>query len=85
MAGIGPPEILIVLLVVMLLFGASRLPGLARSMGQASKEFRAGISEGEMRSEAVLPCSSCGAEVPRSARFCPTCSNPIQMPAVQAS
>ena len=30
----------------MLLFGASRLPKLARSMGQASREFKQGINEG---------------------------------------
>jgi len=43
---LGAPELLIILLVVLLLFGASRLPKLARSLGQASKEFKAGISEG---------------------------------------
>ncbi len=43
---IGPPEIIIVLLVVLLLFGASRIPKLARSLGQASKEFKAGQAEG---------------------------------------
>ncbi|MEA2475987.1 MAG: hypothetical protein QOC87_186, partial [Actinomycetota bacterium] len=43
---IGAPELIIVLLVVLLLFGASRLPKLARSMGQASKEFKSGMKEG---------------------------------------
>ena len=42
----GWPEILIVLAVVLLLFGSTQLPKLARSMGQASKEFRQGLSEG---------------------------------------
>lgn len=44
--GLGAPEILIVLVVVMLLFGSTRLPKLARSMGQASKEFREGVRNG---------------------------------------
>lgn len=39
---IGPTELLLVLAVVLLLFGASRLPALARSMGQATREFRRG-------------------------------------------
>jgi sec-independent protein translocase protein TatA len=39
----GGPEILIVLAVVMLLFGAKKLPELARGMGQAAKEFRGGL------------------------------------------
>ena len=36
----------IVLVVVVLLFGGSRLPKLARSVGQAQKEFKKGLSEG---------------------------------------
>jgi sec-independent protein translocase protein TatA len=36
-------EFLLVLAVVALLFGSSQLPKLARSMGQASKEFRHGL------------------------------------------
>lgn len=37
---------LVILLVLVLLFGASKLPRLARSMGQASKEFRTGLRGG---------------------------------------
>jgi len=39
-------EFLLVLAVVALLFGSSQLPKLARSMGQASKEFRHGLEHG---------------------------------------
>ena len=39
-------ELLLVLLLIALLFGSSKLPGLARSMGQATKEFRKGIEDG---------------------------------------
>ena len=42
----GFPELVIVLVIVLLLFGATRLPKLARSLGQASHEFKKGISEG---------------------------------------
>jgi sec-independent protein translocase protein TatA len=45
---LGGPELLIVLVVVLLLFGTTRLPKLARSMGQAQKEFKAGIKEGDV-------------------------------------
>jgi len=38
-------EFLLVLAVVALLFGSSRIPKLAKSMGQASKEFRKGLDE----------------------------------------
>jgi sec-independent protein translocase protein TatA len=43
---LGPTELLIILAIVFLLFGATRLPKLARSLGQASKEFKDGVAEG---------------------------------------
>ena len=39
-------EGLIILVVVVLLFGARKLPALARSLGASAKEFRKGIEEG---------------------------------------
>lgn len=41
--GLGAPELIVILLVVLLLFGSSKLPGLARSIGEASKEFKKGV------------------------------------------
>lgn len=55
--GIGAPELIIVLLVVLLLFGATRLPKLARSMGEASKEFKKGIGEKDAETAATPPAS----------------------------
>ena len=43
---IGPTEILIVLLVIVVLFGAKKLPDLARSLGRSSSEFKKGLKEG---------------------------------------
>ena len=43
----GPTELLIVLAIVLLLFGSTKLPKLARSLGQASKEFKTGVKEGD--------------------------------------
>ena len=43
--GLGATEILVILAVVLLLFGSTRLPALARSIGQASSEFKAGIRD----------------------------------------
>jgi sec-independent protein translocase protein TatA len=71
--GIGAPEVLFVLLIVLLLFGASRLPKLARSMGQASKEFKVGIKEGYQEQPAEGPCPFCATDVPADAKFCPGC------------
>jgi sec-independent protein translocase protein TatA len=44
---LGPTELIIVLLVVLVLFGGSKIPKLARSLGQAQKEFKTGLDEGE--------------------------------------
>jgi TatA/E family protein of Tat protein translocase len=41
----GGPEMLIVLVVVMLLFGARKVPELARSLGKAQSEFKRGARE----------------------------------------
>jgi len=43
---IGAPELLIILVVILLLFGAAKLPSLARSLGASTKEFRKGVEEG---------------------------------------
>ena len=45
MGGIGAPELIIFLLVILLLFGSTKLPKLAKSLGEAQKEFKKGISE----------------------------------------
>lgn len=42
---IGGPEVIVILVVVLLLFGASRLPKLARSLGESAKELRAGMRD----------------------------------------
>ena len=44
-AAFGYRELLLILLVVLLLFGAKKLTELARSLGKASKEFKAGADE----------------------------------------
>lgn len=46
MGSLGTPELIVILVVVLLLFGGTQLPKLARSLGQAQKEFKEGIAEG---------------------------------------
>ncbi len=46
MRNLGMPELLIILLVVLLLFGARKIPDLARSLGRSLSEFKKGREEG---------------------------------------
>ena len=46
MPKIGGGEIILILVVVILLFGARKLPELARSLGSSAREFRKGVEEG---------------------------------------
>lgn len=48
---LGPTELIVILIIVMLLFGAARLPKLARSLGESSREFKKGLSEAERAAE----------------------------------
>ena len=47
MPGIGPLEIAIVLIIVLLIFGPKRLPGLGRSLGTGMREFKDSITGGD--------------------------------------
>jgi sec-independent protein translocase protein TatA len=42
----GGPELIIILVVVLVLFGGSQLPKLAKNLGKAQKEFKDGMGEG---------------------------------------
>jgi sec-independent protein translocase protein TatA len=43
----GLPEMIVILVIVMLLFGAKKLPEMARSIGKASKEFKKGMKDND--------------------------------------
>jgi sec-independent protein translocase protein TatA len=70
----GVQEWLIVLLIVLLIFGARKLPELARSLGTSAKEFRKGIEESSKDDDETAtanasdeePAEPAGPEVPPS-------------------
>ena len=45
---LGPTELIIALVVILLLFGAKRIPELARGLGSGVREFKAGTREGQL-------------------------------------
>ena len=47
MLGLGTPEIIGIIVILFLLFGASRLPQLAKSLGATRKAFKQGMREAE--------------------------------------
>ena len=46
MGPIGIPELIIVLVILLVIFGPKRLPGLGRSLGSGMREFKESISGG---------------------------------------
>lgn len=46
-AGLGPTELIIIVLVIVLLFGATKLPQLAKALGQSKRAFKEGLDEAD--------------------------------------
>lgn len=42
---LGGPELVIILVIILVLFGGAKLPKLARSLGEAQREFKRGVDE----------------------------------------
>jgi len=54
--GMGPTELVVILVILLVLFGGSKLPGLAKGLGQSIKEFKkASKEENEVEPEAPKP------------------------------
>ncbi len=45
--GLGIPELVLIFLLLLLLFGAKRIPGIARGLGEGFRNFKGGLKSGE--------------------------------------
>jgi sec-independent protein translocase protein TatA len=52
MFGLGMPELVVILIIVLVVFGASRLPQLGEGLGKAIKGFKKGLSSDDNKEEA---------------------------------
>jgi len=78
---IGTPELLIILVIVLLLFGATKLPQLGGALGKTIKNFKSEMKDGmaeDGKATGPRTCSKCGAESrDPDATFCPKCGAKI--------
>jgi sec-independent protein translocase protein TatA len=76
MGPLGWPEIIIILVVLLLLFGAKRLPEMGRSLGRGMREFKEAVTTSEPESKELTP-------TPTPAAQASTTETPAQQPQSQ--
>jgi len=56
--GLSPMELIIIVAVIVLLFGSSKIPQLMRGVGSGINEFKKGLKEGEQEAAAAKPADA---------------------------
>lgn len=79
MGGIGFPELVVICVIALLVFGPKRLPEAGKALGQAIQDFKASmegkddISTSPKSAETHLSCPDCGKSVEANGAFCSPC------------
>jgi sec-independent protein translocase protein TatA len=55
LGSIGPTELILILLIVIIIFGAKKLPDLGKSIGEGIKNFKKSINEGKTDDKNTAP------------------------------
>ena len=93
--GLGPMELGLIIIAIVLLFGVSRVADLGAGLGKGIREFRKNVKEEEAEESAAgasaetpsagetvaaVKCSSCGSLNPVSAKHCGQCGTSLAAP-----
>jgi sec-independent protein translocase protein TatA len=79
MGSLGLPELMVILVIVIVIFGASRLPQLGAGVGGAIKNFKKAVGSADEPSSSpkISACASCGAVNPPDSSFCGKCGKKL--------
>lgn len=96
MGNLGMPELILILLVILIFFGAKKIPEIAQGLGKGIREFRKASrdiqdeieKEIKISPETTLPpgnskCFYCQSTVSPDVKFCPTCGKSLAAPKCQ--
>ena len=86
MFGLGLPELIVICVIALLVFGPRKLPDAGRALGQAIRGFKSSVEgkedeRAEGRAIGATACAGCGKEVEPHAAFCPACGRPLKQKA----
>jgi len=82
MFGIGTQEMMVILVIVLVLFGGSKLPELAKGLGRSMKEFKKGLDAPDeaaastaqtVTASARPQCATCAKDLEPAWSHCPNC------------